>query len=156
MASYFVTGANRGIGLELTKQLSELPATQVSKIFAAIRSSPPHALQKLVESSNGRVVPVQVQVTDRSSIDKAANEVAGMLDGKGLDVLINNAGILPLTQGGIEKMPEQTLRDVFDVNVVAVHNVIAGLLPLLRKGEQKKIITVYVFDHIDVERLHNS
>jgi len=119
-----------------------LPPSKVSKIFAAIRSSPPDALQKLIDSSDGRVVPVQVQITDRSSVDQAAQTVSQKLNGKGLDVLINNAGMSHYVLGPIESMSEATLREAFDVNVVAAHSVIAAFLPLLRKGQQKKIIVM--------------
>ena len=95
MASYLITGAGRGIGLELTSQLSQLMVDQVSIIFAASRSSPTDALQKVVDSSNGRVVPITVTITDRASLDKAAGDVESKLCGKGLDVLINNAGVSP-------------------------------------------------------------
>lgn len=126
----------------MCKQLIELPSSKVSKIFAAIRSDPPSALKKLVDSSDGRIIPVKVQITQRASIDEAAKVVGEKLGGQGLDVLINNAGILPLTLGPIETMTEETLREAFDVNVVAVHNVIAAFLPLLKKGQEKKIVTV--------------
>jgi NAD(P)-dependent dehydrogenase (short-subunit alcohol dehydrogenase family) len=126
----------------MIKQLIAFPSSQVSTVFAAIRTDPPAPLQNLIDSSNGRVVPIKVQITQRSSIDEAVKVVEQKLGGKGLDVLINNAGILPLTMGPIESMPEKTLREAFDVNVVAVHNVIAAFLPLLKKGTEKKIVTV--------------
>lgn len=91
MSSYLITGANRGVGLELVKQLSAFPATKISVIFAAIRADVPAPLQDLIDGSRGRIVPVQVQITDRSSIAKAVEIVQHKLSGKGLDVLINNA-----------------------------------------------------------------
>ncbi len=94
MASYFITGASRGIGLEMVRQLAAMPATEVSTVFAAVRSTP-EALSKIVDSSDGRVVPVEVQITDKTSIAAAAKTVERKLNGNGLDVLINNAGIMP-------------------------------------------------------------
>lgn len=126
----------------MCRQLLDLPSSKVSKVFAGIRSDPPAGLRKLVDSSSGRLIPVKVQITQRSSIDEAAKSVAEKLAGNGLDVLINNAGILPLTLGPIETMSEDTLREVFEVNVVAVHNMIAAFLPLLKQGKEKKIVTM--------------
>ena len=91
MSSYFITGASRGIGFEIVKQLSALPSNQISIIFAAIRSDVPSQLQEVINKCSGRVVPIQVQVTDRSSIDKATKVVDEKLAGNGLDALINNA-----------------------------------------------------------------
>lgn len=144
MASYLVTGASRGIGFELVRQLSALPPSQVSTIFAAIRSDAPSQLQELIEGSAGRVVAVKVQVTDRASIDGAAKVVGEKLSGKGLDCLINNAGTQSFAFDGIENMKESDMNDSYALNVVAVHNMNSAFLPLLRKGTGKKVVTMYV------------
>ncbi|KAK4939684.1 hypothetical protein LTR10_020074 [Elasticomyces elasticus] len=142
MASYLITGAGRGLGLELATQLAGLPTTQVSIVFAAIRSStPPSALQALIEKSEGRVVAVtSMIITDRTSLDKAVAQVEAQLKGKGLDVLINNAGALPPAFDGIAKM--DNLRYAFEVNVEAVHDVTSAFLPLLKKGTAKKVVNI--------------
>ena len=141
MASYLVTGTGRGIGLEIVKQLSSLPHSQVSTIFATTRSTPSVTLQSLIDQSNGRVVHVPVQITEKTSIEEAVAKVSDKLGDKGLDVLVNNAGVMPFTEGGVEKMSD--LRDAFEVNVEAVHNVIAAFMPLLRKGGLKKVANMY-------------
>ena len=147
MASYLITGAGRGLGLELATQLANLPASQVSNVFAAIRSStPPTALQTLVDHSKGRVIPVtEMLVTDRASLDKAVANVEALLDGKGLDVLINNAGVMPPAFEGIAKM--DNLRYAFEVNVEAVQETTSAFMPLLKKGTAKKVINMYVGFH---------
>lgn len=142
MASYLVTGAGRGLGFELVSQLSRKPSSEVSVIFAATRSEPSTALQALIDSSDGRVVNVLMVLTDKSSIDSGVKQVEQKLAGRGLDVLINNAGIMQGSPDGIHTM--SNLREAFQVNVEAVHDVTAAFLPLLRKGEQKKVLNVCV------------
>jgi NAD(P)-dependent dehydrogenase (short-subunit alcohol dehydrogenase family) len=137
MASYLVTGSGRGLGLELVTQLLALPSSQVSTVFATTRSSPTTALQTLIDKSNGRLVHIPLVVTDKSSIDNAVTLVDGKLNGKGLDVVVNNAGIQPVTPDGIQNM--DNLRDAFEVNVEAIQNITAAFLPLLRKSQQKKV-----------------
>ncbi|EXJ75459.1 uncharacterized protein A1O5_02155 [Cladophialophora psammophila CBS 110553] len=140
MSSYFITGAGRGLGLELVNQLSRMPSNQVSIVIAASRSQPTAALQEVVDRSHGRVIPITVTITDRSSIDMAVREVSSRLEGKGLDVLINNAGVMPGAFKGIAKM--DNLRYAFEVNVEAVHETTAALLPLLKKGAGKQVVNI--------------
>src|SRR5215208_3511314 len=82
-----VTGANRGIGFEVCRQLAEkgfvvlLTARDAKKARAAA-----DALR-----SAGRVEPLALNVDDANSIEKAAAEVASQY--QRLDVIVNNAGI---------------------------------------------------------------
>lgn len=103
MASYLITGASRGFGLALAQQLASLPASDVAKIFATARGDAP-ALEELVKKSPGRVIYVQLDVTSEASIKQAAAEVEANLAGKGLDVLINNAGVCQYAADGVQSM----------------------------------------------------
>ena len=104
MASYLITGASKGLGFELTRQLATLPESQVSKVFATVRGDAP-ALQNLAKSeANGRIFVVRLDVSDEASIKQAEGEVRTSLNGKGLDVLINNAGILQYSPSGVSAM----------------------------------------------------
>jgi NAD(P)-dependent dehydrogenase (short-subunit alcohol dehydrogenase family) len=157
MASYLITGANRGIGLELVTQLAQAPSSQVSIVFAASRQSEPSnassPLQNLIDTSSGRVVHVPMVITSRASLDKAAAEVEAHLaklgdgsgDTKGLDVLINNAGVMPLSPQGIAMM--DNLRYALEVNVEAAHETIAAFLQLLQRGTLKKVVNMYLPHH---------
>lgn len=103
MATFLITGASRGLGLALARELASLPASEVSKIIASARGDAP-ALDELAQTSSGRVLTVKLEVTDQASIKKAAAEVENFLGGKGLDVLINNAGICQYAFDGVKSM----------------------------------------------------
>lgn len=85
------------------KALAAKDSSEVSKVFAAARIES-DALKRLGESSSGRVQTVIVDITSEESVRKAAAVVEESLAGKGLDVVINNAGVMPNTPGGIAAM----------------------------------------------------
>lgn len=154
MASYLITGTSRGFGLALARQLASLPTSDVSKVFATARGDAP-ALEELAKKSPGRVVVVELDVTNETSIKQAAAEVEAKLGGKGLDVLINNAGVCQYASDGVKSMrallhpnvprdrSANVLRDnlveSLTINVLGVHWVTRAFLPLLQKGTRKKV-----------------
>lgn len=103
MASYLVTGSSRGIGLAYIQALARKDVSEVSKIFAAARTQSA-ALKAVVDEAGGRIEFVALEVTSDESAREAATQVEKSLGGKGLDVLINNAGVGSYTEGGIENM----------------------------------------------------
>ncbi|KAJ6445897.1 emp24/gp25L/p24 family protein [Purpureocillium lavendulum] len=139
MASYFVTGASRGLGLGICTALAARPAADVSVVFAAVRTET-DALKRLVAGSAGRVQAVSVDVTSESGVQDAAAKVEQSLGGKGLDVVVNSAGVMPYTADGIWNMKDLT--PTLDTNVTSAHLVTAALLPLLRKGTMKKVVNL--------------
>ncbi|KAH7079848.1 short-chain dehydrogenase/reductase SDR [Paraphoma chrysanthemicola] len=139
MASYLVTGSSRGIGLGYITVLARKDVSEVSKIFAAARSESA-ALKGLISESAGRIEYIPLEVTSEQSAKEAAERVEQSLGEKGLDVLINNAGVPSHTEGGLENMTDLT--EVFNVNVFGVHNVTRAFLPLLKKGSLKKIVNI--------------
>ena len=144
MATYLVTGASRGIGLELTNQLLQQPVAQVDKVFAATRSGPSAPLQDLMNKNPDRAIHIIASVDDTESVQRAAKDVKAKLGAQGLDVLVNNAGTLAYSPGGTKTVPPEQLAHVFDVNVIGPQRMIAAFLPLLETGSQKKVINVYV------------
>ncbi|BDD55990.1 hypothetical protein MAP00_001470 [Monascus purpureus] len=139
MASYFVTGSTRGIGLAITTLLASKPESEVSIIFAAARTQR-EGLKQLAANSAGRVEIVPIDATSEESVSKAAEQVEWSLGSKGLDVLINCVGIMPQTPGGIETMTD--LEMTFKTNVLSSHLVTRAFIPLLKKGHQKKVINI--------------
>lgn len=103
MASYLITGASRGIGLAMADFLASKPASEVSTIFAAVRTET-EELEQLISKSAGRVQKVKIDVTNEDSVKQAATEVEKLLNGQGLDVLVNGVGIMNFTPNGIETM----------------------------------------------------
>ncbi|KAH7032143.1 hypothetical protein B0J12DRAFT_703941 [Macrophomina phaseolina] len=115
MASYFVTGSSRGIGLGIVQSLAQAPAADVGKVFVSARTETP-ALTNLVSDSAGRVESISLDVTSEKIVRKAVQTVERSLGGQAFDVLINNAGIMNHTPKGGENMTD--LIETFNINVV--------------------------------------
>ncbi|KAL3471765.1 hypothetical protein BJX99DRAFT_266516 [Aspergillus californicus] len=139
MASYFITGASRGLGLDLVRSLATEPATKVSIVYAAARSQT-DALKQLFINAAGRVVIVPLDVDSEMSIKSAVGHVERSQGNKGLDVLINVAGIMTHIPQGIAAMDARDLNYIFNTNVTGVHLVTRSFLPLLKQGTLKKVI----------------
>ena len=145
MTTYLITGASRGIGLELVRQLLELPVSQVGRIFAITRSSSSTALQALLDKNADRVVPIIASVDDTDSVRRAAEEIKTKVGAQGLDVLINNAATNGSYSNSTRMVPPEQMANVFDVNVIGPHRMILNFLPLLELGRKKTVINVYGF-----------
>lgn len=104
MASYLVTGSSRGLGLALITRLATLPKTEVGTIIAAVRQDDSAQLNEIANNSSWRVQTVKLDVTDDSSVKEAVGEVGRQLQGKGLDYLVNNAGVADWSPTGLEEM----------------------------------------------------
>ncbi|KAJ5513759.1 Short-chain dehydrogenase/reductase SDR [Penicillium fimorum] len=140
MASYLVTGSSRGLGLALIARLATLPKTEVGTIIATARKDNSAQLKEIASASSGRVQMVKLDVTDETSVKEAVVAVERQLQGKGLDYLVNNAGVSDWSPTGLEGM--DNLNETFNVNVTAAHLVSRAFLPLMRKGEKKTVINI--------------
>lgn len=125
MSTFLVTGGNRGIGLELCKQLS----ARGDGVIAVCRSS-----SKSLESTGAEIFD-GVEVTDDASVKK----LAAKLKGRKIDVLINCAGIL--TRETLDDLNIDQIRKQFEVNAIGPLRVTAALLPNLDNGSKVAIIT---------------
>ncbi|BBN80132.1 short-chain dehydrogenase [Pseudoalteromonas sp. A25] len=120
-----VTGANRGIGLEFCRQLSE----QGNEVTAVVRK-PSAALEALdVEIISGVDVSNAQQVT----------QLASQLSGKAIDILINNAGIFESET--LANMDFDAIEKQLQVNALAPLRVVHALLPNLKENSKIAMIT---------------
>jgi len=131
-----VTGAGRGIGLELCRQLLERGYT----VVACTRSPGSEELDELKRRNEGRIHEVSMDVADDASVAAATERITARVDH--IDVLINNAGVYPKDENGLEGLDLRSLGVAFEVNAVGALRVTRALLPLLRKGDGKRVIQI--------------
>lgn len=125
MSTALVTGANRGIGLELCR----LMAARGDQVIAACRKAGSD-LEKL-----GVRVEQGVDVSDAKSVEALAQR----LEGTALDVLVNNAGVLG--HEGLDSLDFDAMRRQFEVNALGPLRVTSAVLPLLHKGSRVAIVS---------------
>uniref|UniRef100_A0A8D2J4S6 C-factor-like n=1 Tax=Varanus komodoensis TaxID=61221 RepID=A0A8D2J4S6_VARKO len=134
LQSVLVTGANRGIGLELVKQL----VGKSHQIFATCRDPEgPRAKLGILAHTNHKhknFLFVAVDASEPSSIRAAAAKVTERLKGAGLNLLINNAGIVK--PGDLESTTPEVMSELYNTNVIGPLMVSQVFLPLLRKAAQ--------------------
>lgn len=130
MQSILITGANRGIGLALTRRLLELG----ERVFAGVREPAKAAvLQDLPPELRERLTVVELDVTRDDSVRRAAREVATHTSG--LDVLVNMAGISPAPHDArLDTVDLATCSAAFETNVLGPLRTAQAFLPLLRKA----------------------
>ncbi|MFC3651095.1 SDR family NAD(P)-dependent oxidoreductase [Dyella humi] len=120
-----VTGAGSGLGRDIALGL----AAKGYIVFGTAMSAT--EVQDLKDASGGRVSLTVCDMTKEQAVKAWAGGVSDALGDAGLDLLINNAGIL--TPGPIELLPLDAIRREFDVNVFGALSVINAFLPALRK-----------------------
>ena len=125
-----VTGASRGIGLEMCRVL----ATRGDRVIATARATTPALAE--IASAHG-VEVMELEVTDAGSI----NALAKRLSGRPIDALINNAGVSS-TAKSISELTMEELQRVFAINASAPMLVAAALLPNLRLGARKVVMNI--------------
>nr|WP_308461197.1 SDR family NAD(P)-dependent oxidoreductase [Streptomyces sp. Ru62] len=131
MATWFITGASRGLGLEIARA-----ALRGGDTVVAAARNPQNLPQDLQHS--GRVLGVALDVT-RSGEITAAVETAVQHFG-GIDVLVNNAGRGLL--GALEEITDAEARSLFDLNVFGLINMTRAVLPVMRAAGAGKIVHI--------------
>ncbi|GIX78892.1 uncharacterized protein CEXT_500491 [Caerostris extrusa] len=135
--SVLVTGANRGIGLEFVKQLLQLPKPP-HYVFATYRNDKTtQALEEVKEAhKQTHVVLIKMDIEKTNEIENAKKIVEGIVGDKGLNLLINNAGILKIQV--FREITEENLLRHFSTNTIGPVMVLKEMLPLLQKSAARK------------------
>lgn len=132
-----VTGANRGIGLEVCRQLAERDFVVLLTARDATKAT--IAAKKL--GKVGRVEPLALDVANAPSIKKTAAEVASRYGY--LDVLVNNAGVNYDTWETVANADiNGTVSETITTNLIGPWRMCQAFLPLLRKSRAGRIVNV--------------
>ena len=128
MKSVLITGGNRGIGLEIARQLGALGW----KVYIGSRNlaSGQEAATKL----DGEIIPVELDVTNTDSIRSCFNKIPE------LDVLINNAGLFG--EKSLRDPDMEEIRQILDTNLIGAIEVTKYFMIRLKKSSDARIINV--------------
>ncbi|KAL8921385.1 MAG: hypothetical protein Q9172_004049 [Xanthocarpia lactea] len=145
MSSYVIAGASRGLGLEFVRQLAQDPQNTV----IGLARNPDDALSRYGKTPPTNVTFVEADILNLDSLKSAASKTEALTGGK-LDYLINNAAYISMisafkTLGDFSDDPDTLAQDLttsFTTNVVGVIQTINVFVPLLRKGTEKKVLTI--------------
>ncbi|MDO6519579.1 SDR family oxidoreductase [Zobellia uliginosa] len=130
-----ITGASSGIGQATALKLSEEGAKVV---LTARREDRLKDLQKKIEERGGEALIVAGDVTKKSDYEELVEKTLGKF--KTIDVLINNAGLMPLSY--VEKLKTDEWEKMVDVNIKGVLNGVAAVLPTMIENKGGSIINI--------------
>lgn len=133
-----VTGANKGIGFDIARQLGSQGITIL--VGARDRARGEEAAAKLRAEAIAATA-VQLDVTDQETVNAAAAFISQAY--KKLDILVNNAGISTREGNTLpSELSIEDLRKTYDTNVFGVFAVTKAMLPLLRRAEAGRIVNL--------------
>lgn len=132
MKTWFITGASRGLGLEIARAALEAG----DQVVATGRK--PEQVEAGLAGSGERLLALKLDVTDQGSIE-AAVDAASTRFGS-IDVLVNNAGYGQL--GAFEQLSVAAIERQFETNVFGVFAVTRAVLPVMRAQRSGHILTL--------------
>lgn len=130
-----ITGASSGIGESTAMKLTSEGAIVV---LCARSVDKLKDLKNQIEKNGGKALVVETDVTKPADFKKAVSETLEKYGS--VDVLINNAGLMPLSY--IEKLKTDDWDQMIDVNIKGVLNGVAAVLPTMRKNKSGHIINI--------------
>lgn len=130
-----VTGASSGIGEATARMLAEEGAAVA---LAARRTDRLESLKSDIEESGGRALVVETDVTSRDAVQNLVDETADAFGS--VDVLINNAGLMPLSY--MKNLKEDEWEQMVDVNVKGVLYAIGAVLPHMTEQGSGHIVNI--------------
>jgi NAD(P)-dependent dehydrogenase (short-subunit alcohol dehydrogenase family) len=128
-ATALVTGANRGIGRAFVQALLN---AGVRKVYATARDR--NSLESLVALDPTRLIPLQIDITDRNGISQLAEQASDV------NLVINNAGVLSF--GNILDTPLDAIQQQFDVNFYGTLNMARTFVPVLEHNGGGAIVNL--------------
>jgi len=132
-----VTGANKGIGREVARQL----AAKGFHVFIGARNrSAGRKAADEIAKKGGKTAFLEIDVSDNNSVAVAAREFVKTSDH--LDVLVNNAGIIVDGDHAILEIGDELLRKTLETNTLGALRVIRAFVPLLAKSKAPRVINV--------------
>ncbi|WP_315787997.1 SDR family oxidoreductase [Fischerella sp. JS2] len=131
------TGANRGIGLEVARQLAR---QNITVILGARNLEKGKAAAETLAKEGLEVLPRWLDVTNQESIDRLATQVKEEF-GR-LDILINNAGILYDTWQQAINANFDTVHEALETNTFGPWRMCQAFIPLLRQSQHGRIVNV--------------
>ena len=134
MKTAFLTGANVGQSNLLAKAL----VARGWRVFAGVLPGAPTDLK-----SDGNLTVVEQDVSSTDSVKASAERVTRELDGKGLDLLMNIAGVANIATGALEGVDLATAEKLFHINTFGQLRVVQAFLPLVRKNAPGSRIANY-------------
>jgi NAD(P)-dependent dehydrogenase (short-subunit alcohol dehydrogenase family) len=132
-----VTGANRGIGLETCRQLSQ------GGIFTILTSRDENKGKAAVEAlseEGGELISHQLDITDLESVNRLSSFVSKEYGQ--CDILVNNAGVFLDRGKSIFEVPVEIIQDTLEINAFGALNMCRALLPLMKKHDYGRIVNV--------------
>lgn len=132
-----VTGANRGIGLEVCRQLAQRGYTVLLGSRDLVKGQ---AAAVRLKRQGLEVLPHQLDVTDGGSIEQVRTQVESAF-GR-LDVLVNNAAILYDTWQRVLTADLAVVREALETNTLGVWQMCQVFVPLLRRSPHGRIVNV--------------
>jgi NAD(P)-dependent dehydrogenase (short-subunit alcohol dehydrogenase family) len=136
-----VTGANRGLGLETSRQLAK---KGVKVLMGARDVTKGKAAARMLQDDGLDVQFIHLDVTNSDRIKIAAGQIEEEF-GR-LDILVNNAGMVDpeelLFANTTETISPKALRATFDVNFFGLVELTQALLPLIRKSDTGRIVNI--------------
>jgi NAD(P)-dependent dehydrogenase (short-subunit alcohol dehydrogenase family) len=131
--SVLITGAAGGIG-------SRTVAAFAARGWTVFASDHTEAAARAVHGNQAQVHPLALDVTSEPSVLAASDQIHAQLEGRALDVVVNNAGIGFM--GPITEMRDEEIRLMFEVNALGVLRVSRAFTPKMAERGSGRIVTV--------------
>jgi NAD(P)-dependent dehydrogenase (short-subunit alcohol dehydrogenase family) len=132
-----VTGANKGIGLEIARQLAE---AGVLVVMAARNMQLGNNAAADLATAGHAVEAIEIDLNDDATIASAADQIATK-HGR-LDILVNNAGIVDAEDGPPSVATTAAARRLMETNFLGTLAVTQAMLPLLRRSRAGRIVNL--------------